>query len=110
MKRTLLPLAALLALTVAGGAQAQGAGAGRALAAIDTNGDGLISMAEVEAISAMRFQRLDANGDGMLTEAEFASTTMQAFAAVDANGDGALSRQEIRSKADAARELFGVGR
>lgn len=109
MTRTLLPLA-LLALTAAGSAQAQGFGAGRAMGKIDTNGDGLISASEVESVNAMRFQRLDANGNGALTPEEFSAPAMQAFAAIDANGDGALSRSEMRAKADAARGLFGMAR
>jgi hypothetical protein len=45
----------------------------RAFARIDTNGDGFIDKAELDAASAQRFQRMDANGDGILTPEERAA-------------------------------------
>lgn len=106
--QTFFPLlAATLVLALPFGASAQIAG-GRALAAIDTDGDGAISRDEMSRTLSARFARLDANGDGVLTEAEFSATAMQVFAAIDSDASGTVTRSEIRSKADAARSLVGL--
>lgn len=106
MRFTPLVAAGALLLAAVGTAQAQNAG--RALAALDTNGDGALQLPEIEAASAARFARLDANGDGMVSAAEFNLPLQRAFAAIDGNGDGALTQKEIRSKANEARALFGA--
>ncbi|MEQ8556718.1 MAG: EF-hand domain-containing protein [Henriciella sp.] len=108
-----LALAALIAGTttvgVAGYAIAQpyNGGRGQMIEKMDTNGDGQITKAEVEAHKAQRFAEADANGDGSLSMAE-----MEAFRAVqrarrmearqqamfdrrDANGDGVISADEF---------------
>ena len=70
----------MLALT-AGSAMAQGHRDGPDLAAMDTDGDGAVSLAEMTAHAQARtaervarmFEHLDADGDGVITEAEFAA-------------------------------------
>lgn len=37
---------------------------------VDADGDGIVTMAEVEAHTAQRFARLDADGNGAITQAE----------------------------------------
>ena len=50
---------------------------GEAVAELDANGDGMLSVSEVQAaypeISAETFSEVDANGDGALDEAELVS-------------------------------------
>lgn len=54
-----------------------GTSAAFAQAALDTDGDGMVSLAEVQAVVAdfteEQFAGADANGDGMLDEAELAA-------------------------------------
>lgn len=45
-------------------------GKGKAMAKLDTNGDGAISKAEFDAMSAQRFAKLDTNSDGKIDAAE----------------------------------------
>ncbi len=108
-----LTIAALF-VTAAGtftlAAVAQGsAGEGRGqmwVEKLDTNGDGDITRAEVEAHKAARFTGADANGDGAVTIAEFETYAeaekarragerrQRMFARMDANGDGSISAAE----------------
>ncbi|MEM7319290.1 MAG: calcium-binding protein, partial [Pseudomonadota bacterium] len=89
----------LAAAVAASGAFAQGPGKGQRITfeELDANGDGEITMAELEARQAARFAAADTDGDGKLTAAEL---TARANARVekrvnkmlerhDANGDGA---------------------
>ncbi|KEP69804.1 histidine kinase [Thioclava dalianensis] len=74
---------------------------------LDTNGDGKISLAEIQAKRAAEAKSLDANGDGKISEQELmdfemakAKTRIEArvkarFAARDLNGDGELSAAEL---------------
>ena len=70
MKKTILALsAAALALTgTTAIAQYRGAGHNA-----DANGDGTVTLAEMQSQSAERFARMDANGDGKLSLEELAS-------------------------------------
>lgn len=77
---------------------------------LDTNGDGSITKAEVEAAKAAKFAAADANGDGGLTMAEMEAfreaeraRMMEAmktrmFNENDANGDGVISIDEFDSR------------
>ena len=56
-----------------GGGGGGGYDPARAFARFDTNGDGFIDKAEIDAASAARFQRMDTNGDGILTPDERAA-------------------------------------
>lgn len=63
--------------------------------AADTNGDGLVSEAELARDAAAGFSGLDANGDDLLTPDELGPHDPADFDRVDANGDGALSFDEV---------------
>jgi len=78
----------------------------------DANGDGKVTLAELEARSAEHFAKLDGNGDGILTsdelqEAREARKEMvmekrearadMMFEKLDADGNGAISRDEFDS-------------
>jgi len=77
----------------------------RMLRLYDTNGDGKISIAEINADQARMFTALDVNGDKSLSVEEvrrrgrslqiFLTTTL--FDLLDANGDGKLSVAEIQA-------------
>ncbi len=74
--------------------------------AADTNADGMLSRAEVQASLpglAARFDTIDANADGNITFAEMRAARPaygrggrgQGWTKWDANGDGQLSREEV---------------
>ena len=79
---------------------------------IDTNSDGVISQAEIAALSAARFATLDTNGDGMVTAEELiaagvdraaeraADMAAKMLERLDADGDGALSLAEMPDRAE----------
>jgi hypothetical protein len=56
------------------GARSPGGGGGRdpsrMFKMLDSNGDGFLDAAEIDAMSARRFARMDANGDGKVTAEE----------------------------------------
>ena len=49
------------------------------------------------AQSEERFNMIDANGDGSISMEELQSATQAPFAEADADGDGSISREEMRS-------------
>lgn len=63
--------------------------------AADTNGDGVVSEAELARDAAHGFATLDKNGDGKLTPQELAPHDPALFKKVDANGDGVLTFDEV---------------
>lgn len=63
----------------------------------DTNGDGTITLAEMQAHGAEMFARMDANGDGVLDEADRGAHGSDMFAKADTNGDGELSPDELKA-------------
>lgn len=107
--------ALVLALGTAGAASAHGFG-GKARDAdrgammmfdrFDTDGDGTITQAEIDALRMSRFAAADADGDGFLTPEEMAAhaETMRAerrveqagamLGRLDTDGDGKLSAEE----------------
>lgn len=52
-------------------------------ARIDSNGDGVLDKAEINAMPTRRFSRLDTNGDGALSPDERAAAHQKSGAAVD---------------------------
>jgi len=81
----------------------------------DTNGDGTITKAEVEAAAAARFTEADSNGDGVLSAEEMtaaaegrranrrAERIAKRIEMHDANGDGMLSLEEVTAAAGDGR-------
>lgn len=76
------------------------------LKAADTDGDGVLSRAEIEALAQKRIvsraadrmeRRLDVNGDGKVTLAEVENQRKKEFAALDRNEDGKIDRSEMRA-------------
>ncbi|MGU3398150.1 EF-hand domain-containing protein [Brucellaceae bacterium D45D] len=76
------------------------------LKAADTDGDGVLSRAEIEALVQKRIvqraadrmeRRLDINGDGKVTLAEVENQRKKEFAALDRNEDGKVDRKELRA-------------
>jgi Ca2+-binding EF-hand superfamily protein len=72
----------------------------------DTDGDGVITEAEMLAAAqeriarriAKKFARMDRNGDGRVERAEFDDRGAARFARLDTDGDGRVSREEIRAR------------
>jgi hypothetical protein len=98
MKRTSIGL--LIGLFWAGAAFAQ--------LQADADGDGAVSLAELQAFraeaTAERFAALDADGDGLLTPEEMradrgarAGRGRERLAAIDTDGDGAWSLAELQA-------------
>ena len=61
----------------------------------DTDGDGLVSEAELARDAAVGFATLDRDGSMTLTPAELGPHDPARFAGVDANRDGALTFSEV---------------
>ena len=76
------------------------------IAAADSNGDGRVSAAELEAFVVRhvkkqvdaRFRRLDRNADGRVARAEVPNMVAARFARFDANGDGAFTATELSER------------
>ncbi len=72
----------------------------------DSDGDGVITEAEMLAAAqariarriAKRFARMDRNGDGRIERAEFDDRGAARFARLDTDGDGRVTREEIRAR------------
>jgi Ca2+-binding EF-hand superfamily protein len=72
---------------------------------LDTNGDGVITQTEINAIGAGRFAESDANGDGYLDADELKAQMGERMGLAikhmieraDTNGDGKLSADEVKS-------------
>lgn len=74
--------------------------------AVDTDGDGTVTQAEIDAYRAARLTEVDASGDGALSIEEFdtlyraftRSRMVDAFQELDADGDGVISADEMDSR------------
>ena len=66
-----------------------------AFIAADTDGDGVITEAEMARDAARGFATLDKDGSGTLTPEELGPHDAAQFKRVDANGDGVLSFKEV---------------
>lgn len=80
------------------------------LGTADTNKDGFLSVDELRAGKALherkRFAAMDKDGNGVLTASEVGEKRWAHLKAADANGDGKLTADELRA-AHAARKLHG---
>lgn len=98
-------------LSLPADAQRPGRGGGMAaLEAVDTNGDSIITQAEVDAARAAAFARSDSNGDGQVTQEEMTAARQaqkeqrrqaragEGFAALDTNGDGGITLEEFGAR------------
>jgi len=118
---TALGLSGVLALTAipafaAGGEGGPGRGA-KMFETADTDGDGAISQAEFEAMTAARFATIDTDGDGLISPEEAqaqgprgkfgkigkdpekrAERAAKMIEAKDTNGDGLLSVEELSAE------------
>lgn len=66
-------------------------------ARLDTDNDGVVTLAEIEAAGGRggrMLARSDADGDGRITRAEARAGTADMFRRMDANGDGVISEDE----------------
>lgn len=82
------------------------------LEAVDTDGDGNVTRAEIDAQRAEKFSQADANGDGSVSFSEMesfreaerarrkAEAAQRRFEKMDADGDGAIGPDEFGSRAD----------
>lgn len=107
MKTTIL-MAALLSGVVITAAAAQGAGPRERpdFATLDLNGDGGVTLEEMQGQGAARFAQADTDGDGALSLAEMtaqaqaqaAERAAQMLARLDENGDGLLQQSEMQPR------------
>lgn len=74
----------------------------------DTDGDGALTQAEIDAYRSAQVSAADASGDGNLEIEEFATLYNQfmrphmvdAFQELDADGDGAITAEELNTRVD----------
>lgn len=107
MRYTWLACGLIVAITASAEPGVPRAVKGAGIQSLDIDGDGMITLAEVEQGAphlAERFSDLDTNNDGVLSNEEIsAGRPMRGvrsidadFAAADANSDGKLSRSEAK--------------
>jgi len=81
---------------------------------LDADGSGDVTLAEMQAAAATRFEDADANNDGFLTAEEITSKNSERAAKRvarmiekrDANGDGQLSLAELQPDEDRVAKRF----
>ncbi|MFL0354968.1 calcium-binding protein [Erythrobacter sp. GH1-10] len=71
--------------------------------AADTDGDGIITLAEAKAQGAERFARMDVNGDGAINREDREARRAARFAAADTDGNGELTAEEMNVAHEARR-------
>ncbi len=114
-KNTTRILLAALAITAGFGvAEAQDRRAGPGpmdFATLDADGNGEITLEDLDAARDNRFADMDTNGDGQVSEAEFIAhakarageRASEMFARLDADGDGSLSRDVLEAREGGGR-------
>lgn len=99
----------------AGAAQAAGHGDRPDFAQLDLDGDGALTLQELQARGQARFEASDSNGDGALSADEMiaaanartAERVARMIARFDANGDGVLQPDEMPGRGgDFAGRMF----
>jgi Ca2+-binding EF-hand superfamily protein len=81
---------------------------------LDADGSGDVTLAEMQAAGATRFEEADANGDGFLSADEItqkdsdraAKRVARMIEKRDANGDGQLSLEEMKPDEDRVAKRF----
>ena len=120
MKTLLLSSTLALGLVALGGsailAQAgpQGGHNRPSFTELDSNGDGVITLEEVQNQGKAKFAAADSNGDGQLDVAELTAAAAQEragrierlIAHKDSNGDGTLSFEEMGARDGGGTRLF----
>ena len=79
--------------------------AGELLATFDTDGDGVVTQEEIDAVRAAELAEFDADGDGTLSLEEYQALWLarvyermvDAFQELDANGDGEITIEEFNA-------------
>jgi len=66
-----------------------------------------LAMAEPGQRAQQRFSAMDANGDGLLSPAEMQQARAARFRQLDADGDGELRREELRAGREHAQRRAG---
>lgn len=82
--------------------------------ALDADGNGEVTQAEMAAVGAARFSDADTDGDGFLTKEEISTKVDERrakrmdrmFEKRDANNDGKLSAEELAPSADRIAKRF----
>ena len=69
--------------------------AARGFATLDKDGSGTLTPEELGPHDAGQFKQVDANGDGVLSFAEVMANKMRALKAGDTDGDGGLTFEEM---------------
>jgi Ca2+-binding EF-hand superfamily protein len=81
---------------------------------LDTDGNGQITMLEMQATAQARFQNVDTDGDGFLTQAELEANAQdrvkdrvaRMIEHMDENGDGKLAPDEMKGKRRDPARMF----
>lgn len=93
-------------------------GMGPAFEELDANGDGSLTLAEIEARAQARFAETDTNGDGLISAEEMTAAMDKAregraerrirhqIERMDANGDGLLSIEEMAEGRRSPASMF----
>lgn len=115
MKKTILLTVLLSAVVMSSAAHAQQGPRERPdFGTLDLNGDGRLTLEEMQAQGEARFAAADTNGDGGLSTEELAAAAdarradrivamMERF---DENGDGILQQSEMPQRGDRADRMF----
>lgn len=99
--KTIALTLSVAALALAGGSAALADNHGKTRA--DANGDGQISLAEMQSRHAAMFARMDANSDGVIDADDRAVRQAARFAAMDADKDGEVTPAEMQAAGEARR-------
>ena len=73
---------------------------------LDTNGDGMIAKAEIQAYGAARFANIDIDGNGSLSrDGGHNDKTVKLVMRLDTNGNGTVEQAEMQAKLGGQRMI-----